>query len=77
MPPLVRVGLKVVGRRVLRDYPFEELYLLEQARRVRAAVGVPLVLLGGVSSGAALQTAMDEGFELVEMGRIAERVEAW
>lgn len=69
MPRIVRLGLKVVGSRVLREYPFEELYLLEQAKQVRAAVTMPLVLVGGVSSGPALQRAMDEGFELVEMGR--------
>jgi 2,4-dienoyl-CoA reductase-like NADH-dependent reductase (Old Yellow Enzyme family) len=69
MPPLVRLGLKTVGKRVLREYPFEELYLLEQAREVRGAVRMPLVLLGGVSSGPALDRAMEEGFELVEMGR--------
>jgi 2,4-dienoyl-CoA reductase-like NADH-dependent reductase (Old Yellow Enzyme family) len=69
MPPLVRLGIKTVGRRIMREYPFEELYLLEQAREVRHKVGLPLVLLGGVSSGAALDRAMDEGFELVEMGR--------
>jgi 2,4-dienoyl-CoA reductase-like NADH-dependent reductase (Old Yellow Enzyme family) len=69
MPPIVKLGLKTIGRRTLRDYPFEELYLLPQARQVRSAVGLPLVLLGGVSSGAALDRAMAEGFELVEMGR--------
>ena len=69
MPPLVRLGVKTVGRRIMREYPFEELYLLEQARQVRREVRIPLVLLGGVSSGAALDQAMDEGFELVEMGR--------
>jgi 2,4-dienoyl-CoA reductase-like NADH-dependent reductase (Old Yellow Enzyme family) len=69
MPPIVRLGIKTVGRRILRDYPFTELYLLEQARVVRQAVRLPLVLLGGVSSGAALDRAMAEGFELVEMGR--------
>jgi 2,4-dienoyl-CoA reductase-like NADH-dependent reductase (Old Yellow Enzyme family) len=69
MPPLVRLGIKTVGRRIMREYPFEELYLLEQARAVRRSVSLPLVLLGGVSSGAALDRAMAEGFELVEMGR--------
>ena len=69
MPPLVRLGVKTVGRRIMREYPFEELYLLEQASEVRRRVRLPLVLLGGVSSGAALDRAMAEGFELVEMGR--------
>jgi 2,4-dienoyl-CoA reductase-like NADH-dependent reductase (Old Yellow Enzyme family) len=73
MPRFVQLGLKVVGRRVLREYPFEELYLLAQARRVREAVSLPLSLLGGVSSGEAVQRAMDEGFPLVSMGRVLLR----
>jgi 2,4-dienoyl-CoA reductase-like NADH-dependent reductase (Old Yellow Enzyme family) len=38
-------------------------------RRVRAAVRLPLVLLGGVKSAAGVARAMDAGFELVGMAR--------
>jgi 2,4-dienoyl-CoA reductase-like NADH-dependent reductase (Old Yellow Enzyme family) len=66
---LQRVVLRLVGARVIREYPFEELFFLPLARRIRAAVRMPLVLLGGALSLANLETAMREGFDFVAMGR--------
>ena len=66
---LHRLALRLFGRRVIRDYPFEELYFLPLAREVRERVKVPLVLLGGCLSTANLETAMREGFDFVAMGR--------
>ena len=69
MPPLQRLGLRLVGRRFFRSYPFEEAYLLSNARRFRAALDMPLILLGGINRRATLDLAMDEGFEFVAMAR--------
>lgn len=67
--PLQKVALAVLGPLRVRPYPFEEMFFLDQARRVRGAVTMPLALLGGVVSTENLATAMREGFELVAMGR--------
>lgn len=67
---LHRLALRLFGRRAIRDYPFEELYFLPQARRVRERVKIPLVLLGGCLSTQNLETAMAEGFDFVAMGRV-------
>jgi 2,4-dienoyl-CoA reductase-like NADH-dependent reductase (Old Yellow Enzyme family) len=64
-----RLMLRWFGRRIIREYPFEELFFLEPARAVRAAVRVPLILLGGILSLANLETAMREGFDFAAMGR--------
>lgn len=48
---------------------FRELYLLEAARRVRAAVSTPLAYLGGAKSVDGIAQAMREGFDAVVMGR--------
>jgi 2,4-dienoyl-CoA reductase-like NADH-dependent reductase (Old Yellow Enzyme family) len=66
---LQRLSLRLFGRALVRSYPFEELFFLPEARVVRAAVRIPLVLLGGVVSRANLETAMREGFEFVALGR--------
>ncbi len=65
----MRTGMKLVGGRFLRSYPYEEAYFLPQARLVRDAVRMPLILLGGISRLETVRTAMAEGFELVAMGR--------
>lgn len=64
-----KAALALFGPWLVRPYPFEELFLLDQARRVREAVRMPLALLGGVVSMDGVETAMREGFELVAMAR--------
>lgn len=65
----LRLGVKLAGGAFLRSYPYREAYLLESARQFRAAVDLPLVLLGGISERATMEAAMAEGFEFVAMGR--------
>lgn len=48
---------------------FHDLYLLEAARRIRAAVNTPLAYLGGVKSVAGIEEAMRDGFDAAVMGR--------
>ena len=65
----VRTGMKLVGKHFLKQYPYRDLYMLEDARQIRAAVKMPLVLLGGVTDRAGMDIAMAEGFEFVAMAR--------
>ena len=64
-----KVGLYLFGRLFVQEYPWEETFFLDAARRVRAAVRLPLVLLGGIVSREGLSRAMSEGFELAGMAR--------
>jgi 2,4-dienoyl-CoA reductase-like NADH-dependent reductase (Old Yellow Enzyme family) len=65
----LRLGIRLSGDRFLRDYPFEEAYLLPFAREFRAGLTMPLVLLGGITRRETLDLAMAEGFEFVAMAR--------
>jgi 2,4-dienoyl-CoA reductase-like NADH-dependent reductase (Old Yellow Enzyme family) len=69
MPPPVNLGLKLFGKGFLREYPYRDLYLLDDAREVRRAVSLPMVLLGGICDRAGMDTAMREGFQYVAMAR--------
>ena len=64
-----KLGLFFFGRLLVQRYPYAEAFFLPEARRVREAVALPLVLLGGIKSRATLEQAMQEGFELVGMAR--------
>jgi 2,4-dienoyl-CoA reductase-like NADH-dependent reductase (Old Yellow Enzyme family) len=66
---LMRVAMRLFGSRIVRAYPFSEMFFLEQARRIRAATKVPVGLLGGLVSRENLEQAMAEGFDFVVMGR--------
>jgi len=69
LPLPARLGFRVVGRRFMPDYPFEEAYFLPYARQFRAALTMPLVLLGGVNKLATVEQALAEGFSFVAMAR--------
>jgi len=70
LPPGVRqVFQLVVGKRLFKAYPFEEAYFLPYARQFRAALDMPLILLGGINRLDTMQQALAEGFSFVAMGR--------
>ncbi|MFE6974650.1 NADH:flavin oxidoreductase [Streptomyces sp. NPDC057682] len=69
MPQPIKLGVKLVGKHFLRSYPYRDAYLLEDARQIRSAVKVPMILLGGITDRPAMDLAMREGFEFVAMAR--------
>lgn len=69
MPPKLRWAFRLTARRFFRSYPFEEAYFLPLALRFRAALGMPLVLLGGINRLDTINKALDEGFAFVAMAR--------
>lgn len=65
----MRTGFKLTAKKFMPYYPFEEAYFLEQAREVREAVDMPLILLGGINNVETIELALREGFNFVAMGR--------
>ena len=69
LPPPIRLGFRLVGHRFLKSYPYEEAFFLPYARQFRAALTTPLILLGGITELATIESALDEGFAFVAMAR--------
>ena len=69
MPQPIRTLMRVGGRGFIREYPYRDAYLLDDALAVRAAVSLPMVLLGGIVDRASMDLAMAHGFEFVALGR--------
>lgn len=69
MPPAVRLMFKLVARRMMPEYPYEEAFFLPYARQFRAALSMPLILLGGISRLDTVERALGEGFAFVAMAR--------
>jgi len=67
-PPL-RWGIRMTGKKFLREYPYREAYLMDQAKQFRAELEMPLILLGGITNRETMDLAMAEGFDFVAMGR--------
>jgi 2,4-dienoyl-CoA reductase-like NADH-dependent reductase (Old Yellow Enzyme family) len=64
-----RLGMRVFGRIFIRPYRFEEAYFLPLARRFRAALSLPLMLLGGVNRLETMERSVAEGFDFLALGR--------
>ncbi len=80
---LPALAMRILGPRLLRAYAFEEAFFLPLARRFRATVRLPLMLLGGVTRLDTMERALDEGFQFIAMGRglirdpdLAQRMQA-
>jgi 2,4-dienoyl-CoA reductase-like NADH-dependent reductase (Old Yellow Enzyme family) len=69
LPPAARLGFRLLGRRFMPEYPFEEAFFLPYARQFRAALTMPLILLGGVTRLETVELALEEGFAFVAMAR--------
>jgi 2,4-dienoyl-CoA reductase-like NADH-dependent reductase (Old Yellow Enzyme family) len=67
-PPL-RWGIRMTGKKFLREYPYREAYLLRDAKLFRDELKLPLILLGGITNRETMDLAMAEGFDFVAMGR--------
>jgi 2,4-dienoyl-CoA reductase-like NADH-dependent reductase (Old Yellow Enzyme family) len=67
--PPIRWGVRLLGDKVFREYPYHEAYLLRDAKLFRAELKMPLILLGGITNRETMDLAMAEGFDFVAMGR--------
>jgi 2,4-dienoyl-CoA reductase-like NADH-dependent reductase (Old Yellow Enzyme family) len=67
--PPTRWAVRLLGKKFLREYPYRDAYLLDQARQFRAELKIPLILLGGITNRETMDLAMAEGFEFVAMAR--------
>jgi 2,4-dienoyl-CoA reductase-like NADH-dependent reductase (Old Yellow Enzyme family) len=67
-PPL-RWGIRMTGKKFLREYPYRDVFLLRDAEQFRRELTMPLILLGGITDKAAMDKAMTAGFDFVAMGR--------
>jgi 2,4-dienoyl-CoA reductase-like NADH-dependent reductase (Old Yellow Enzyme family) len=69
LPSYIRPGFRLMAPRFMPSYPFEEAYFLPYARQFRAALAMPLVLLGGITRLSTMEQALEEGFSFVAMAR--------
>jgi len=61
--------LYIGGRIAIPTVPYKEGYFLEDAKEFRAAVGLPLIYVGGLVSLAKMEEVLDAGFQGLQMAR--------
>lgn len=65
-----KIGMAVFGRFMIREIPFEELFLLDKSLRVKDAVKIPVAYIGGVTSFGSMEKVLKQGFEFIQLGRL-------
>lgn len=66
---LMRLILKLAGKSMFKDYRYQDLYFLDQAKRIREAVNCQLVYIGGATGNDNFAELMAAGFDFVQLGR--------
>ena len=70
MPPALRPAVRVFGKYAMGVYPYRDLYMLDAARQfVPLMQNTKLILLGGITERAHMETGLAEGFDFFAMGR--------
>ena len=68
MPQPIRTAMRFAGKQFIREYPYRDAYLLEDARQVRAEIGLPMVLLGGITDRASMDLGHAGGLRVRRHG---------
>ncbi len=66
---LMKMGLFLFGKFLVQRYRFDRLYLIKEAKRLREAVKIPVIYIGGALRLEDIQYARQQGFEFVQVGR--------
>jgi len=71
--PMMKISLNLFGKMFVRHYPYDPLFLLGGARKIRDAVSIPVIYVGGVLSKEHIGIVLHEGFDFVQVGRATVR----
>ena len=66
---LQKIVVSLFGQWMIKQYDFEECFFLENAKKFRKELQLPLIYVGGLVSREGIERVLDEGFELVQMAR--------
>ena len=65
----LKLGLSLAGKWMIPAVPFGEAYFLEDAKKFRKALSLPLIYVGGLISRNKMEEVLNEGFVAVQMAR--------
>ncbi|MBW2420370.1 MAG: NADH:flavin oxidoreductase [Deltaproteobacteria bacterium] len=66
---VMKLGMKFMGPSMFKEYPYEENFFFDEARRVRDRVQCGVCYIGGTCTSESIRSVMDAGFDFIQMGR--------
>lgn len=67
--PFMQLGTRLFGSLLMKPQPYTEGYFLDDALKIRQAVAIPLIYVGGLKSKEMIDNVLDKGFEFVQIAR--------
>jgi len=64
-----RIGLKFFGRFMVPEHCYQPMFQFEGAKKIQAAINIPVIYIGGVESIHDMKKTLDAGFEFMQIGR--------
>lgn len=65
----LKIGIRLFGWLIIPPVEYKEAYFLEDARKFRKALDIPLIYVGGLVSKNMIEKVLDEDFVAVQMAR--------
>ena len=65
----LKAMVRLFGRIIIPTVPYKDAYFLEEAKRFREAVKLPLIYVGGMVSRSSIEEVLGSGFCAVQMAR--------
>jgi len=65
----LKVGIRLFGWLIMPPVPFKEAYFLEDAKKFRKALKIPLIYVGGLISKQKMEEVLNEGFIALQIAR--------
>lgn len=67
--PVRKTGLLLFGKTMVQHYRYERLFLLSGALKIKEAVSIPVIYIGGVKDEKDILKVLDSGLDFVQLGR--------
>lgn len=65
----LKIGVRMFGKMIIPEVPFKEAYFLEDAKKFRAELKLPLIYVGGLISKEKMEEVLEAGFQGLQMAR--------
>jgi 2,4-dienoyl-CoA reductase-like NADH-dependent reductase (Old Yellow Enzyme family) len=65
----LKAGVRIGGSLIIPEVPYTEGYFLEDAKKFRAELKLPLIYVGGLVSRKKIDEVLDAGFDAVQIAR--------
>lgn len=66
---IMKLSLALFGKLMVQEYTYTKLFHLEDAKKIKAVVDIPVIYIGGIKTPEDVVEVIQSGFEFVQIGR--------